>query len=302
MLCLKGDGKPAPSRRISRFAILTWSFVLFAVSISHFGLSHAAASRYRRAYTDPLGRSDRSRELAEYNREALSLSRLAASFEILKWITSIPMLGAASYVVHKTRNHEILRHVRALSNPVSSSPPTKLTLTYHSQPAVLFLVATILDFIRLIITMAISITRNLTPSRYTYSTPPAVYNIVEPFFDYVFMFVILVLLFSLAVRKRNGLWSQPQQGWNYPTVMYVPAQVAPMPAPGQQPMAAPMQQQQQQPTQGLPAYLQVAQQQQAQQTAPQQGYYYYPQQVQQPQPVYQQQPVPPQAAEQKPGA
>jgi hypothetical protein len=148
------------------------------------------------------------------------------------------------------------------------------------------LVATILDFIRLIISMAISITRNLAPPRYNGSTSPLVlYNIVEPFFDYVLMFVVLVLLFSLAVKKRNGLWSQPQQGWNYPTVMYVPAQVAPMPAaPGQHPAGAvPMQQQA---TQGLPAYLQVAQQQQAQQAqqmAPQQGYYYYPQQVQQPQ-------------------
>jgi hypothetical protein len=143
--------------------------------------------------------------------------------------------------------------------------------------------------------MAISITRNLAPPRYNGSTSPLVlYNIVEPFFDYVLMFVILVLLFSLAVKKRNGLWSQPQQGWNYPTVMYVPAQVAPVPAPGQQP------------AQGLPAYLQVAQQQQVQQgqqMAPQQGYYYYPQQVQQPQPVYQQQQeVPQQAGEPKPSA
>jgi hypothetical protein len=139
MLCLKGDGKPAPSRRISRFAILAWGFVLFAVSISYFGLAHAAASRYRRAYTDPLGRADRARELAEYNRDALTLSRLAASFEILKWLTSIPMLGAGSYVVHKTRNHEILRSVRPPSRPLRPPPPTHQAnadfLTTHSPPS-----------------------------------------------------------------------------------------------------------------------------------------------------------------------
>ncbi len=135
-----------------------------------------------------------------------------------------------------------------------------------------------------------------------------VLSIVEPFFDYVFMFIILVLLFTLGVRKSKGLWSQPQgqHGWNYPSVAYMPTAQAggglPPPMPYHGAEAKP-------PQQGLPAYLQVAQQQQqaqqhqqfqqqyqqqyqqqqGQQMAPTQGQYYYPQPThQQPMPAYQQ--------------
>ncbi|KAK4031274.1 hypothetical protein C8A01DRAFT_42256 [Parachaetomium inaequale] len=65
--------------------------------------------------------------------------------------------------------------------------------------------------------MAINIRDSLTNQ----STDPAVFTIVEPFFDYV-MFVLLVLLFALAVRKSKGLCSQPHPAWNYPTVAYMP--------------------------------------------------------------------------------
>jgi hypothetical protein len=175
-----------------------------------------------------------------------------------------------------------------------TSPPVQI--------ARLFLVATILDFIRLTVLMAIYIHVYLANR----VVEPVIINVVEPFFDHVFMFVLLVLLFTLAVRKSKGLWSQPhgQSGWNYPTVAYMPtAQVAgggvpvPMPYHG----AAV---QHHQPTPGLPAYLQHQQQQQqqqpqgqhqpqpqqGQQMAPTQGYYYYPQQThQQPMPAAYQQ-------------
>lgn len=161
--------------------------------------------------------------------------------------------------------------------------------------------ATILDFIRLTVVMAINVHVYVASH---IDVPQVVLSVVEPLFDYVLMFVLLVILFSLAIRKRKGLWSQPQMGWNYPSVAYMPtAQGAPM----QVPMPMPYQgagvvppTQQMQPTPGLPAYLQVAQQQewqkqqqqhqmqqqQGQQAAPQ-GYYYYPQQTQQPMPASQ---------------
>jgi hypothetical protein len=166
-------------------------------------------------------------------------------------------------------------------------------------------VTTILDFIRHTIAMATFVQAYLSqPARtlsYNPSIEPVVSMIVEPFFSFTIMFVVLVMLFSLAIRKAKGLWLNPHPEWAYPTVTYVhtthypqgPVPVGMMPG---QP-----QYMQQQPMQGVPAYLQVAQQQQ-QQGQGQQGYYYYPQpaqqqpqqmqqpqQPQQPQPVHQQQ-------------
>jgi hypothetical protein len=179
----------------------------------------------------------------------------------------------------------------------------KERLTCVKQPAVLLLVATVLDFVRLTALMGVEIQAYLVrPLRYT---PSYLFGIIYPFFDSVFMFIALVLLFALAIRKHRGLWSKPQPEWSYPApgIVYVPAMMAvPVGAP---PPGAPggvvMQPQQlpQQPAQNLPAYLQVAQQKQQQEMMQQQqqqygqqyvapqGYYYPPQQQQQ----QQQQPV-----------
>ncbi len=166
--------------------------------------------------------------------------------------------------------------------------------------------AAVLDFIRLTFNMASLIRWNLVDP-YDSDTAPYVWNIVFPFFDTVFMFILLVLLFAVATRTQRGLWSKPQPAWSYPApgVVYVPAMMAvPVAAPGQGGvvMQPPQAQLAQQPNQNLPAYLQVAQQKQqqemmqqqqqqygqpqyGQQAAPQA--YYYPQ----PQPQQQQQPV-----------
>lgn len=168
---------------------------------------------------------------------------------------------------------------------------------------------TILDFIRLTISMAIFVQGYLSQPARALRHPgvePAVTSIVEPFFNFTLMFVILTMLFALAIRKAKGLWSKPRPEWAYPGVTFVqtthypPGQVPVGMMPGQpqymQPQYMQQQPMQQQPMQGVPAYLQVAQQQQ--QAQGQQGYYYYPQQ-QQPQQMQQphqqqQQPQPPQ--------
>ncbi|KAK4099481.1 hypothetical protein N658DRAFT_165700 [Parathielavia hyrcaniae] len=258
MLCLKGDAQAAPSRRFARIAISVWGFVLFALAVSHFGLYTSAGVRLRGIlsgdYYSTRGDQD------AHNESVRAINRLVLATLILKWLTSIVMLSAASVVVHRVRNNEMLR-----------------------KTSVLFLVATILDFIRLLVVMAINIHLSLMTRTRRSLEIEIVGYIVSPFFDFVFMFVLLVLLFTLAIRKRKGLWSQPQQEWNYPTVMYVPAMPGqPMPA-----GAMPVQQQ------GMPAYLQVAQQQQQhmmqqQQPQQQQVYAYYPQHMQQPAPVFQQ--------------
>ena len=301
LLCLQGPGQPSSTRKVSRIAILVWSLVLFALAVALFGLQNSYAVRFISVS------SQASRRTSMYQ-AVRTINQLAGALKILLWLTSILTLAAAAYVVHKTKNHEILRGVRPPPVPIPLTPKPGLALT-PPQTAGLFLAATILDFIRLTVVMAINV--HIYVANHI-DVPQVVISVVEPFFNHVFMFVVLVLLFSLAIRKRQGLWSQPQSGWNYPSVAYMPtAQGQPvhmqMPMPYQGAGGVPTQQMHQ-PTPGLPAYLQVAQQQEWQkqqqqqqqqqpqaqqqqqqgQQVPPQGYYYYPQQTQQPMPAYQQ--------------
>jgi hypothetical protein len=92
--------------------------------------------------------------------------------------------------------------------------------------------------------------------------------IVQPFFDFILMMIVLILLFALAARKRRGLWLQPLPESSYPAVVYVgpdgqPVQGVPTLQQQQQYQyqQAPVQQQQQQQPGAMPAYLQFAEQQ-----------------------------------------
>jgi hypothetical protein len=258
-LCLKNPTETSRTRKFGRIGILAWSVVLFVLVVSLFGLRHSATARYT-SYDDYVD------SLTLLNAQVTNL-RLEGAVKVLLWLTSIPMVVLGSVTVHKAKNHPL-----------------------HRSGSVLFLVATILDFIRHTITMAIFAHGYLGNPLLSLSVGPAIDPavdwVVDAFFNFTPMFVLLVILFALAIRTNKGLWSQPQPGWGYPTVTYGP----PMPyPPGQVPVGVvPVQPQymQQQPAQGVPAYLQVAQQQQGQQ-----GYYYYPQPTQQqPQQMQQQQP------------
>ncbi|KAL2172671.1 hypothetical protein VTG60DRAFT_4117 [Thermothelomyces hinnuleus] len=278
MFCLKGAGEPSPIRRLGRFIMLAWAFVLVVLTIAEFGLDQSAASRYSVS-------EDVEADFGGFVSTLTNLIRLGGALWIMTWLTTLPILGYGASVVHKTKGHPLLRG-----------------------GAVLLLVCTILDFIRHLVNMSIYIDLNL--ANITLAVlgrvirDPAINLIVGPVFTFIPMFVILVMLFSLGIRKRKGLWSQPPPEWNYPPMVVIPTAYPVMPVqPLQQPQQPqqfmPQQYQQQQPVQGLPAYLQVAQQKQAmqQQYPATQGYYYPPQQPQQQQ---QQQPVQPQPQQQQP--
>jgi hypothetical protein len=261
-VCLRNPAETTRTRKFGRIGIFAWSGVLFVLILSLFALRHSFYARIT-SWADFGSWSD-----IDFHVTSL---RLEGGVKILLWLTSIPMVGLGSFTVHKAKNHPLFR-----------------------SGSVLFLVATILDFVRHTITMAIFAQGYLSnaPRAVTIgpAIEPAVDWIVESFFNFTLMFVLLVILFALAIRTHKGLWSQPQPEWGHQTVVYGP----PMPyPPGQVPVGmVPAQPQyvQQQPMQGMPAYLQVAQQQQQQQG--QQGHYYYPQpgqQQQQPQQMQQMQ-------------
>ncbi|KAJ4287433.1 hypothetical protein N0V88_007706 [Collariella sp. IMI 366227] len=258
LLCING-GQPPAARKTARSAMLGVGIGLVAVSIAFFGLNEAYIERVFNPNTS-------RRTASSLNVMANRAIRLSAAVKIMMWVASLQVMGYAAYAVHK------VKRVPGLNRTSN-----------------LLLAATVLSTTRLLILMAMYIHYNITSSSLlTYD--PAIGSIVEPILNHVLMFILLVLLFTLAVRKAHngGLWSQPQQvgNWFFPggAVQFVPTpeengqygqEVV------QQPPVGAMQQhhhQQQhqgdgQVQQGLPAYLQVAQQQQQYQ---QQGQYYYP--------------------------
>ncbi|KAK3897779.1 hypothetical protein C8A05DRAFT_19520 [Staphylotrichum tortipilum] len=293
LLCLRPDGSPSRARKPARIAIFVWAFVLFALSLACLGVGQAYIVQFYRS---------------ALQRQALAFTmiKLSSAVEILLWITSIPILVLASYIVNKTSSFQLLhnvRHLPSFPHSVAVDIPRPNPLFFFIESAVLLLVATVLDFVRLTVKMSLLIHYNLVdPIGYT---PSYVFDIIYTMFDTVFMFIALVILFALAIRKYLGLWSKPQPGWSYPGpgIVYVPAMMAvPVAGPGgvvMQPQQQP-QQQPLQPAQNLPAYLQVAQQKQQQEMQQQQqqqqqqygqpqygqpmaapqGYYYPPQQQQ----------------------
>lgn len=103
LFCLKPPGEPSSSRRLGRFAILGWSFVLFALIISRLGVFEAFYSRYTII-------EDES-EYEGYFNTLATLTRLGTAVIVLLWLTSLPVMGYAAFVVHKTRQHPLLRSV-----------------------------------------------------------------------------------------------------------------------------------------------------------------------------------------------
>ena len=80
--------------------------------------------------------------------------------------------------------------------------------------------------------MAITVTYSLAPK--LTSTPVYVPYVVRPILDCIPMFVLLILLFTIGIRKQKGLWSTPQhqQQWPAGGVAYGPGG----PGSGQPPM------------------------------------------------------------------
>ncbi|KAK3347146.1 hypothetical protein B0T25DRAFT_634384 [Lasiosphaeria hispida] len=230
LLCLNG-GTPPPLQKRLRYAILSFALLVFALAIAYLGTGEQFYSTYYDYLALPGVDSAIEVKLAN---EANTSNRLGAAVDILLWIASLPAIGYASLVVHQTKNH----------------PPLH-------DPAILLLASTALASLRLLCLMIITARYFLDPSQAF--IPPYVTLTVGPLFDAVCMFVVLVLLFTLAARKQKGLWSVPPPQWAAPA--WVPSMGVAAPAPAGQPGMV---------WQGPGAY-------QSQQPQPQpQPYYYYP--------------------------
>ncbi|KAL2155844.1 hypothetical protein VTH82DRAFT_586 [Thermothelomyces myriococcoides] len=217
IICVNGPSTASLSRKFIRGVIFAWAFVLFTLTITQFGLNESLVAR---------SRVDDDYTYTEELREKITLYRVAGVIRILSWLTTLPILGYGVFIVNKTKDNPFLR-----------------------SGAILLLVCIILDILRHLIRMAIFIDFWLIDLAYNLDSGPnrpvAIWNIVEPFFDYTLMFVILIMLFSLGLRKRNGLWSQPPPEWSYSLQQVMFGQSYPAPQ-GYYHQPQPPQQQQQQ--------------------------------------------------------
>ncbi len=77
--------------------------------------------------------------------------RIQLAFDVIHWVSTIALVGYASFVVHKVKQIVSLRHVSPFL--FSDSPQNQVRVDAHRVPlqsAILFLVANILNFIRCI--------------------------------------------------------------------------------------------------------------------------------------------------------
>ncbi|KAK7418766.1 hypothetical protein QQX98_003784 [Neonectria punicea] len=127
-------------------------------------------------------------ELVDLANKALQLQYLAATYAIINGITAVFALVYASVVMYKYR---IVKSCRGC--------------------LVVFLAASVLNFIRLVWLMAFNIMARLT---YTFVPYPKTLLFLDIFLDIWVFSIVLILLFSIAIQKKNGLWTTLQPWMN----------------------------------------------------------------------------------------
>ncbi|KAK3381732.1 hypothetical protein B0H63DRAFT_213226 [Podospora didyma] len=266
-------GAPSPARKWLKWSAFGWAVFFFILALSLMAFNQSFWSntyKFQRAGVSGSGVSMTTTEYKNLGRKLITdfktRSKLEGSLNIILWISSLPVLGYAAYIVFKTRSNSLLRN-----------------------SALLFLSAVVLDVVRLLCNMAIFSNLYLGDTEDTINnisqdtrTFFGVGLIASPLLDNLPMFLVFGFLFVLSIRKLGGVWSTEQPQWGIAAV--TPPEVQPAPYMVQQTQPG---WQQQVPTQPYP-YQYPPQQQQQQ--VPQQ--YYYAQQ-QAPAPAYQQPPSQP---------
>lgn len=182
------DQKSTGFQKAIRYSAFAVGGILFVLSLAWCGKLQATWTQYFDYLNDSRSRA----AYLDVEKNLKIARKIGGAIDILFWITSILMIIVASFVVH--------RHSRMLL-----------------KSAILLLVATILNFVRhtWLLVYAVRWSLNDNAGAITY----AVY-VVEPLCNIWPMFVLLVLLFVLSIRKREGLWSTQQPWGDNQPVMY----------------------------------------------------------------------------------
>ncbi|KAL2266013.1 hypothetical protein VTJ83DRAFT_5365 [Remersonia thermophila] len=207
MIGFTGNAQQNYAWKAGRMAILAWGFTLLAISVACFGVAQNFSSTSQLWYTsdDP--------DFARARDQRLLITRLYISLEILLWLTATPITILVSVVYYRRiKGNLALKKLGSL-----------------------LLDAAILNAIRHGVCTSIDIRYHLSDSSTTTNTntdvPLIVTLIVKPLFDNLFIFIVLVLLFALVMRKPYGLSSsQAQPEWDQPSVAYAPLHPPQQPA------------------------------------------------------------------------
>jgi hypothetical protein len=201
--------------------------VLFALAIGHFGKLEGVRTEYYNSINDS---GSNSLDFEIY----FTLRKLSAAFDILLWVASLAVLALTIYVLvisrQKTQLRQVSLFLSALLCVKTARMPANLPLLL-CQNAILFLVIGILYLLRNTWELAYDATWGLKNNPFL--TVPLYIQVLDPILDIWTTFVILVLVFVIGCRKRDGLWTthqpwmanygggapqvqQPQQVWPAP--------------------------------------------------------------------------------------
>ncbi|KAB5566290.1 hypothetical protein GE09DRAFT_732016 [Coniochaeta sp. 2T2.1] len=180
-----------------RWATISFSGVVVVLSIAHLGLTNSAWGKY---FDYRSGRRSDGMYFAigDFDRDLRTIRQITAAVVVLFWVATLAMISFAGYVVHRVKDLEFKR-----------------------SSAVILLVATILLFVRYTWQLVYVATWILPENS---SGTPLAINAVDPILTAWIMFVILVLLFVIGIRKQKGLWTTEQRWMNMPPPHVTPGQ------------------------------------------------------------------------------
>ena len=105
LYCLAGARSTA--QKVIRFVTFGYGFLLLVLGVAFFGLETAAWN----IYFDDSSASSQENVLDAINAKLKTGRQLLGAFDVLHWIGTIVLVAFASFVVHKCKNSNLLRHV-----------------------------------------------------------------------------------------------------------------------------------------------------------------------------------------------
>ncbi|ERS97101.1 hypothetical protein HMPREF1624_06430 [Sporothrix schenckii ATCC 58251] len=179
----RGEDSRLAHHNMVRIATAVVGVVLLALATAWFGKGAAAYVKYNNVVYSDDSNTSYSRATADLVASVRIGHKLGGAFDILVFVLSLPLLGAAGYLVS-----------RAQGLPIKNT-------------TVLYLVAVVFWFIRFLWRLVYNAVW-LLPT--TTIRTPIWLNVVDPLLN-VWTFVItIILLYIVGVRRAGGLWSTPQ--------------------------------------------------------------------------------------------
>ena len=106
--------KPATYRKILFFASLGAGVLLFAISVAYFGKLNAAYTPYINYFYG----DDREFDSDAFEASLNIVRKLGATFDILAWIISMPLIAYGAVAVHFHKGNPFLRNVSRSTVPI----------------------------------------------------------------------------------------------------------------------------------------------------------------------------------------